>query len=69
MRKPGRNIASSHSLPEQLRNWRERNNFSQSRAANALQVSVRTLQNWEQGHRAPQGFALQHLRETIRQSL
>jgi len=60
------NIASSESLPEQLRAWRKRNKFSQVLAASKLKVSPRTLQNWEQGHRAPQGFALQHLREKIR---
>jgi DNA-binding transcriptional regulator YiaG len=66
MRKPGRNVASADSLPEQLRAWRDRNKLSQSLGASRLKVSVRTLQNWEQGHRAPQGFALQHLRENIR---
>ncbi len=51
---------------ELLRAWRKRHKFSQVAAANKLQVSSRTLQNWEQGHREPKGFALQQLREKLR---
>jgi DNA-binding transcriptional regulator YiaG len=54
------------SLPEQLRAWRRRNKLSQVTGAMKLQVSPRTLQNWEQGHRAPQGFALRQLLEKIK---
>lgn len=36
---------------------RERTGLSQSRFAQLLGVSVRTLQDWEQGRRAPSGAA------------
>lgn len=36
---------------------RERTGLSQARFAELLGVSVRTLQEWEQGHRAPSGAA------------
>ncbi len=36
---------------------RERTGLSQSRFARLLGVSVRTLQEWEQGRRAPTGAA------------
>ena len=36
---------------------RERINLSQTRFAALLGVSVRTLQDWEQGRRAPSGAA------------
>jgi putative transcriptional regulator len=36
---------------------RERTRLSQSRFAQLLGVSVRTLQEWEQGRRAPSGAA------------
>ncbi len=56
----------SSPIGELLRAWRKRHKFSQVAAANKLQVSPRTLQNWEQGHREPKGFALQQLREKLR---
>jgi putative transcriptional regulator len=37
---------------------REQIGLSQSKFATTIGVSVRTLQNWEQGHRHPQGPAL-----------
>jgi putative transcriptional regulator len=36
---------------------REKTGLSQSRSAELLGVSVRTLQDWEQGRRAPSGAA------------
>ena len=41
---------------------REKTGLSQSRFAIVMGVSVRTLQNWEQGHRTPQGPAVSLLR-------
>ncbi len=41
---------------------RERSGLSQSRFAVMIGVSVRTLQNWEQGHRHPTGPARTLLR-------
>ncbi|ARP86620.1 NadS family protein [Bordetella genomosp. 9] len=37
---------------------REKTRLSQREFAEAIQVSVRTLQNWEQGHRNPTGPAV-----------
>lgn len=37
---------------------REKTHLSQAEFAQAIQVSVRTLQNWEQGHRNPTGPAV-----------
>jgi putative transcriptional regulator len=36
---------------------RDRTGLSQSQFANLLGVSIRTLQDWEQGRRAPSGAA------------
>ena len=41
---------------------REKTGLSQAQFAVVMGVSVRTLQNWEQGHRAPQGPAVSLLR-------
>ncbi len=49
-------------LPAMLTAWRTRQRCSQSQAARALGVSVKTLQNWEQGRRTPRGFALRPAR-------
>ena len=40
-----------------VRSVRESTGLSQSRFAQLLGVSVRTLQDWEQGRRAPSGAA------------
>lgn len=37
---------------------REQTGLSQTRFASTLGISVKTLQNWEQGNRKPQGPAL-----------
>jgi DNA-binding transcriptional regulator YiaG len=66
MRKMGRNIARGDSLAEELRAWRKRQKLSQSLAASRLNFSTRTLQNWEQAHRTPQGLALHDLRPKIK---
>ena len=47
----------AHSFPLQLRAWRKRENLSQSEAALKLQISNRTLQEWEQARAVPHGFA------------
>lgn len=44
--------------PDDIRRARERLAFSQTGFANALHVSPRTLQAWEQGRRRPSGAAL-----------
>ena len=44
-------------LPENVQAIRERTGLSQSAFAALLGVSARTLQEWEQGRRAPSGAA------------
>ena len=53
-------------FPRRLRAWRERNNLSQSEAALELQISKRTLQEWEQGRAALRGFARTAIEKAIR---
>ena len=53
-------------FPRRLRAWRERNNLSQSEAALKLQISKRTLQEWEQARAAPRGFARTAIEKAIR---
>ena len=48
--------------PPGIKNVRERLNVSQSEFALMIGVSVRTLQNWEQGRRKPEGPAKALLR-------
>jgi DNA-binding transcriptional regulator YiaG len=52
-------------LKEQLRAWRRKHDLSQSEAGLKLQVSRRTLQEWEQGRAIPRGLALVSLRNVI----
>ena len=58
-RKPSRVFA--HRDPD-AKDIRERLGLSQSRFAAIIGVSVRTLQNWEQGRREPEGPAKALLR-------
>lgn len=48
--------------PPDIKNVRERLNVSQNEFALMIGVSVRTLQNWEQGRRKPEGPAKALLR-------
>ena len=57
---------SAGAFPRRLRAWRQRNDFSQSEAALKLQISRRTLQEWEQGRAAPRGFALTAMKKPFR---
>jgi len=50
-----------------VKSIRERLGLSQSRFAALMGVSVRTLQNWEQGRREPEGPAKALLRVVDRQ--
>jgi len=54
------------SLARRLRAWREGKNLSQSEAALKLQISKRTLQEWEQDRSAPRGFARTAIEKMIR---
>jgi len=48
--------------PPDIKNVREKLNVSQNEFALMIGVSVRTLQNWEQGRRKPEGPAQALLR-------
>ena len=48
--------------PPDIKNVREKLNVSQNEFALMIGVSVRTLQNWEQGRRKPEGPAKALLR-------
>ena len=48
--------------PLDVKAIREKTGLTQARFAIIMGVSVRTLQNWEQGHRIPQGPAVSLLR-------
>jgi DNA-binding transcriptional regulator YiaG len=57
---------AAQSLPFRLRAWRKRENPSQSEAALKLQISKRTLQEWEQACAVPHGFARAAVQKVIR---
>lgn len=57
-RRKARRSSVAVPLGERLYQWRKRNNFSQSEAALKLQISARTLQEWEQGRAQPRHLAL-----------
>ena len=60
-----RGRSNSRSLGERLYKWRERLNYSQSEAAQRLNISTRTLQEWEQGRATPAHLALTAIERTI----
>ena len=51
----------SHATPD-AKAVREKLGLSQSQFASLIGISPRTLQNWEQGHRRPEGTACALLR-------
>jgi len=63
-RKPSRTFHVEDPDPKAIR---ERLGLSQSRFAAIIGVSVRTLQNWEQGRREPEGSAKALLRVVDRE--
>jgi putative transcriptional regulator len=64
VRKPSRTFVIENPDPKAIR---ERLGLSQSRFAAIIGVSVRTLQNWEQGRREPEGPAKALLRVVDRE--
>ena len=48
-----------------LKRWREAKGFTQYDAAKHLDVSLRTLQNWEIARNMPRGFGLKALVELL----
>jgi DNA-binding transcriptional regulator YiaG len=57
--------ASPDALGDRLYAWRRKNDLSQGEAALKLRLSMRTLQEWEQGRAQPRGFALSAINERI----
>ena len=53
-------------FPARLRAWRKRENLSQSEAALRLNISKRTLQEWEQDRAEPHGLARAAVENVIR---
>lgn len=52
------NVSCVYEIPDpDVKIIREGMGFSQSKFANLIGVNIRTLQNWEQGHRHPTGPA------------
>jgi DNA-binding transcriptional regulator YiaG len=58
--------SAGEELSARLRAWREKNDFSQSEAALRLQISKRTLQEWEQERAEPRGLASAAIEKAIR---
>ena len=52
---------TARQLAKLLREWRERYEYSQRGASDALGISKRTLENWEQERATPRGYAIQML--------
>jgi putative transcriptional regulator len=59
---------SARDWPAELRELRERLRVSQSGLALRLGISLRTLQEWEQGRRAPRGPAVALIEQALRES-
>ena len=51
---------------DELRVWRRKHNLSQSEAALKLQISKRTLQEWEQDRAEPEGLARVAIQKIVR---
>jgi putative transcriptional regulator len=60
--KNGKGKRFKEDVPEDIRGIREKMNVSQTAFAALLGVSIRTLQDWEQGRRKPTGPAQSLLR-------
>jgi DNA-binding transcriptional regulator YiaG len=52
-------------LADRLYEWRKKNDLSQGEAALKLKISMRTLQEWEQGRAQPRGLALTAISDAI----
>ena len=64
--KAGKGKRYTVKMPDNVRTIRERMDLSQSAFAALLGVSLRTLQDWEQGRRNPTGPAYALLRVATR---
>jgi DNA-binding transcriptional regulator YiaG len=65
MAKVVKTIKLRQKLNSRLKLWRSAKGISQRQAAEILGISKRTLQEWEQGRRAPRGLALETLSKPI----
>jgi len=54
-------------IGRRLKAGRAKLNLSQAQAAKTWKISVRTLQQWEQGQSEPQGLALRALDEILKE--
>ena len=61
-----RSRGSVFHFADELRAWRSKHNLSQSEAALKLQISKRTLQEWEQGRAEPEGLARIAIQKIVR---
>lgn len=61
-----RSRAGRFNFADELRAWRRKHNLSQSEAGLKLQISKRTLQEWEQGRAQPEGLARIAIRKIVR---
>lgn len=52
-------------LSARLKDWREKAGFTQQAAAKHLGVTLRTLENWEQGFSEPRGLSAEALRHKL----
>jgi len=52
-------------IPSKLRAWRKARGLSQSQAAPVLGITLRSLENWEQGTTQPRGLARVHLLQLL----
>ena len=64
MSKKTKPFKSKH-FARMLQEWRERKGYSQRDAAEALEISIKSLQNWEQKRATPRGYALKMLVKMI----
>ena len=55
-------------IGDRLKAAREKLHLSQSQAAKAWGISVRSLQQWEQGQREPRGLALRALEAILKKA-
>jgi DNA-binding transcriptional regulator YiaG len=67
----GGGVAKLDQAVEELKSWRLENKLSQAQAVRifheaGIPVSLRSLQNWEIGHRTPTALAAHTLREFIK---
>ena len=55
-------------IGEELKRWRTERGLKQTEAAKRLKITLRSLQNWEQGSRHPHPLIAQVLRDRMASS-